>query len=83
VNYWTLDPPKQWQAGTSGHGDNQTPFYFSCADCGTKDAVIAGILSSDGTYYGIGIIKIAGSFFVNPAMFCQPCFDIRLAKGNS
>jgi hypothetical protein len=77
MQYWTLDPPKRWQAGHVGA--DKTPLYFSCADCGEKDATIAGIASTDGTFQGIGIIKASDGFFGNPAMFCQPCFDKRLA----
>lgn len=73
--YWSLEPPAQWKAGTVGA--EQKPFYFSCADCGAKEPPIAGILSTDGTYAGIGLLKVDGGPFVNPAMFCAPCFEKR------
>jgi hypothetical protein len=76
MQYWTLNPPARWQAGTTGA--ERTPFYFSCADCGEKDAKIAGIISTDGTFSGIGLLKGDHSPFVKPAMFCTPCLAKRL-----
>lgn len=74
--YYELVTPKQWQAGSVG--EKKEPIYFSCADCGQKDAEIAGFLSTDGTYLGIAIIKREGEFFVNPAMFCRTCYAKRV-----
>ena len=76
MTYWTLDPPAKWQAGTVGA--ERTPFYFSCADCHEKDALIAGIISEDGTYARIGLLRCADSIMVRPAMFCAPCLAKRL-----
>ena len=73
MQYWTLNPPQQWQAGTIGA--NHTPFYFDCADCGATEPKIAGIISRDGTYTGIGILGDAPPY--RPAMFCEPCFTKR------
>lgn len=81
MQYWTLDPPAQWKAGSVGTKPNDTPFYFDCADCDAKEPPIAGIISTDGTFTGIGLLPIPGSIFVKQAMFCKPCFDARLAKG--
>jgi hypothetical protein len=77
--YYSLEPPTKWQAGISAPGTpNEQTFYFDCADCGAKEPDIAGILSSDGTFSGMGILKVEGSAFFNPAMFCAPCFAKRL-----
>ena len=73
--YWTLDPPARWQAGAVGK--DRTPIYFSCADCGAKEPEIAGIISTDGTFKGIGLSKTESGFY-NPAMFCAPCLAKRL-----
>lgn len=78
MTYWTLSRPQKWQAGTVGA--DKTPIYFSCADCGEKDAAIAGIVSTDGTFRGIGVVRTEGSAFVNPAMFCTKCFAKRQQK---
>lgn len=79
--YWTLDPPSLWKAGTTTPRGSTTPepFYFGCADCGQKDARIAGIISTDGTFAGIGTLPLdpPDGFFRKPAMFCGPCFDAR------
>lgn len=75
MNYWTLTPPTKWQAGTTGAA--RVPFYFSCADCNAPDVPIAGILSEDGTYTGIGLLRGVDAF-VRPAMFCVPCFEKRI-----
>jgi hypothetical protein len=79
--YWRLDPPKQWQAGS--YGANKTPIYFACADCRTKDATIAGILSKDGTYSTIGILGTFDAMDLRPAMFCGPCFDHRVREADT
>lgn len=79
--YWSLTPPARWQAGTVGA--EQTPFYFDCADCGAKEPEIAGIISTDGTFGGIGVVKVNGGPFMNPAMFCASCWSVRMfAAGN-
>lgn len=79
MNYWTVNPPTRWQAGTVGAA--RTPFYFDCADCGQEDAEIAGILSSDGTYLGTALLGgDHGPCSYRPAMFCQPCFDARMKE---
>ena len=77
MTYWTLDPPKRWQAGTVGEA--KTPFYFSCADCRAEDCVIHAILSTDGTFRGIGILTTDPPFG-RPAMFCQPCYQARIEE---
>jgi hypothetical protein len=81
MQYWTLTPPAQWKAGTVGSGDTARDFYFDCGDCGAKEPKIAGILSSDGTFTGIGVLPGKdGSPFVRTAMFCESCFTKRVAK---
>ena len=83
--YWSLTPPAQWSAGRIGVPPNDTPLYFECADCGAQAPPIAGILSSDGTWNGIGFLgaasvdDIALSPRARPAMFCASCFTARLA----
>ncbi len=74
--YWSLEPPAQWKAGSVGA--ERTPFYFDCADCGAKEPPIAGILSTDGTFNGIGLLKIDGSILVKTAMFCATCYAKRI-----
>lgn len=76
MTYWTMEPPTKWQAGTVGV--ERQPIYFSCADCGMHDAEIAGLLSTDGTFQGIGILRGEDGFFRRPAMFCAVCFQRRL-----
>ncbi len=76
MQYWTLNPPAQWKAGNVGAA--RTPFYFNCADCGAKEPPIAGIISTDGTFAGIGLLKSADSIFVKTAMFCSPCYAKRI-----
>jgi hypothetical protein len=72
MTYYTLNPPVQWRAGFVGA--ERTPFYFGCADCEAKDPEIAGFISSDGTFAGIGLLPAAPkSTFVKPAMFCREC----------
>lgn len=73
---WSLDPPAQWKAGSVGA--ERKPFYFDCADCGAKEPPIAGIISTDGTFSGIGLLA-GNTPFVKPAMFCAPCFAKRLS----
>ena len=75
MQYWTLEPPRQWRAGDVGG----KPFHFDCAGCRAKEPEIAGIISSDGTYAGIGLLRAEGAF-VRPAMFCAPCMASRLAS---
>lgn len=78
ILYYEVVPPRKWQAGT--FGAEQTPLFFGCADCGEKDAEIAGMASTDGTFRGIAVIKPTGEkFFVNPALFCRTCFEKRIA----
>lgn len=82
--YYELIPPTKWQAGRSAPDTpNEVVFYFDCADCGAKEPEIAGILSTDGTYSGIGIMPAKGSAFYNPAMFCAPCFKTRIDKAKA
>ena len=78
MTYWTLEPPAQWRAGFTGTEPNKVPFYFDCADCSAKEPPIAGILSTDGTFSGIGLIRTPGDIFVKTAMFCAPCLATRL-----
>jgi hypothetical protein len=81
MQYWTVEPPRQWRAGAVGTDANHTPFYFDCADCGAKEPPIAGIASTDGTFAGIGIIHTVGQEpFVKPAMFCASCFAKRIGQ---
>lgn len=77
--YWSLEPPARWKAGLAG----AETLYFDCADCGAKDPEIAGILSSDGTYQGIGLLGELHGCNLRPAMFCAPCFAARLAAGQA
>jgi len=75
--YYALDPPARWQAGTTGTPG--TPFYFDCADCGAHEPEIAGIISTDGTFAGIALLKgDMGAPVVKTAMFCAPCFTKRM-----
>ena len=76
--YWSVEPPTKWQAGSVGA--ERKPFYFDCADCGAKEPPIAGIISTDGTFNGIGLIKTENSPFVKAAMFCAPCFEKRTTE---
>ena len=79
MTYWSVDPPTRWQAAVSAPGTpSETIHYFDCADCGAEDSLIAGILSSDGTYLGIGLLGSSIGDY-RPAMFCQTCYDKRLA----
>jgi len=78
LTYWSVTPPTRWQAAAPGT-PNETVLYFSCADCGAKDTLIAGIISSDGTYLGIGMLGSSIGDY-RPAMFCSPCYDKRLAR---
>ncbi len=71
-------PPRKWHAGWSG----KTELFFPCADCETSNAEIAGVLSTDGTIRGIGIItKPADATRRFPrhfsALFCAPCWKVR------
>lgn len=77
MQYFSLEPPARWQAGTVGEA--RTPFYFGCADCRAKEPPIAGILSSDGTFNGIALLPADGGPFVSPAMFCAECYAKRIA----
>ena len=72
--YWSLEPPARWKAGTAG----TETLYF---DCAAKDPEVAGILSSDGTYQGIGLLGKVEGCNLRPAMFCAPCYAVRLAAG--
>src|SRR5262245_28944086 len=74
--YFTLDPPAQWQAGTVGSA--RTPFYFDCADCGAHEPPIAAIVSTDGTFSGIGLIRCQDGIMVKPAMYCADCAAKRI-----
>lgn len=76
MQLWTVDPPTKWQAGSVGAA--REPIYFSCADCSQKEAKIAGIISTDGTYAGIGLLGKLEGCNLRPAMFCGACFEKRL-----
>jgi hypothetical protein len=78
--FFSVTPPTKWKAGSTGTPPNDKPIYFSCADCDAKDAEIAGIISSDGTYNGIGLLGEIQKMNLRPAMFCAPCYAKRLAK---
>lgn len=39
------------------------------------------LLSSDGTYHGIGLLGKVEGCNLRPAMFCAPCYAVRLAAG--
>ncbi len=77
-------PPRKWHAGWSG----KTELFFSCADCETPDATIAGVFSTDGTIRNIGIItkppdathRFPRHF---PALFCRPCWSTRCRHATS
>ena len=79
MTYWTVEPPAKWQAGLAGAA--RTPFFFSCADCGGKDAEIAAIISTDGTWSGIGLLPPVGGGMIGhrPAMFCRDCYARRMS----
>lgn len=76
--FWALSTPAKWQAGSVGV--ERTPIYFACADCRTPEAVIAGIISTDGTYLGVGVLGDLDRCNLRPAMFCGPCYANRLAS---
>lgn len=81
MNYYQLNPPVQWQAAVAGPGTpTETVLYFDCADCGAKAPEIAGFAGSGPTFSQIAVIPVKDSAFVNPAMFCAPCFSKRLAE---
>lgn len=76
-------PPTQWRAGFVG----DRPFFFGCAQCEEKDAEIAGCLSQDGTFRGVGIITkpaTEGRPFPthHPALFCRECWEKRKGGGS-
>jgi hypothetical protein len=77
--YYSLTPPAQWKAGSVGTPPHDTPFYFNCADCDAKEPPIAGILSTDGTFTGLALLRGPDTVFVKPAMFCANCFEKRIA----
>lgn len=80
MNYYSIEPPSKWRAGYTGTEPNRQEFFFSCADCGEEDSLIAGIIADD-PYTGfnsIGVLK-SGEGFYNPAMFCATCFAKRLS----
>jgi hypothetical protein len=80
--YYPLEPPIKWRAGFVGDGPDARPFYFDCCACEAHEPEIAGFVSSDGTFAGIGVIKkpddqnSVGRYF--PAMYCVDCFAKRL-----
>ena len=80
MQFFTVNPPTKWQAGSTGA--ERTPFFFSCADCGKPDAEIAGIIGTGPTFAEIGILPSSDghSPFVKPAMFCAPCFAKRIGR---
>ncbi len=78
--YYAVEPPTKWHAGFTGSKPNQVPIYFSCADCGAKEPEIAGIISSDGSYNGIGLLGELDGCNLRPAMFCAPCYAKRIGK---
>jgi hypothetical protein len=51
--------------------------FFDCADCEVKEPEIAGCLSEDGTYRGVGIIQKLGLRYF-PALFCGECWKRRI-----
>ena len=73
--YYTLNPPTQWKAGSSG----ETPLYYDCGDCGAEEPKIAGFLASEPTFWHIAILE-DGKGFPKAAMFCEACFQKRLAQ---
>lgn len=79
--YYEIDPPTKWQAGIAGPGTpTEQVLYFDCADCGAKEADIAGFAGSGPTFSEIAVIPVKGSSLVNPAMFCRPCFALRIEQ---
>ncbi len=77
-NYYELIVPQKWCAGTIGTGPDAKPFYFDCADCGEKEAVIAGYLATQPDFLHIAIMD-KGPGDQRPALFCRTCLDQRLA----
>jgi len=84
--YFELHPPAKWRMGYSGAGENAKEFYADCADCEAKEPEIAGILAEadNPTFSGIALIvkphpKYPESKTYHAAMFCQTCFDKRVA----
>lgn len=84
MNYLhSLNPPVQWRAGFVG----DSPFYFSCGDCGAKDPVIAGLISPHEVIGDIDVsqVCILGDMKkpeeggLRMAVFCAECFKARLA----
>jgi hypothetical protein len=65
--------PQKVQAGSIG----DKPLFYSCADCDAPEADIAGFLASDPTFEHIGVIQVGGFFRL--ALFCEACFEKRLA----
>lgn len=83
-SFYGFHPPRQWQAGTTGEAC--TPFFFSCCGCGAKDCEIAGVIATAGIVdrkielADVAVRKCPDSVFVNPAMFCKPCYGIEILK---
>jgi hypothetical protein len=76
MNLYELVTPMQWRAGFTGSGENQKPFFFSCGDCGAKDAVIHGFIGSGPTLYEIGLMRNGPKDpFTRLAMLCETCFN--------
>ena len=74
--YFNILSPRRWRAGYAGTEE----FFFSCADCGDKDAEIAGIAaqSNDPSFSGIAVMGTLEEFNLRPAMFCRSCFHKRI-----
>ena len=73
-----MTPPTKWRAGFIG----EKQIFFDCAHCEAEEPVIAGVLSEDGTFRGIGVITKPGSHGIPrhfPAVFCKTCWDKRKA----
>lgn len=78
-NYFDVEPPTKWQACTSLVDGR--PLYFPCADCGQKDAEIAGVIAISSLDHAprfseIGIMPDT----LKSAMFCSACYAVRLEQ---
>lgn len=63
--------PSKWKAG---HSAGET-LYFACARCETKAPEIAGFIAGpSASFADIAQVRIEGSAFVKPAMYCAPCW---------
>ena len=82
MQLFELDPPAKWRAGFDGGTEENggRPFYFHCGYCGAKEPEIAAFYGTGPTFSEIGILKVDGGPFCNPAMMCQECYDKLKAK---